>query len=75
MQVFIAKNSGFCRGVKNAVDTALSVPTENMYILGEIIHNAEVVEAISNRGIRVVESLEEIQDGANVIFRSHGVPL
>ncbi len=75
MQIFIAENSGFCRGVKNAVDTALKVKAENTYILGEIIHNAEVVKAISDRGIRVVEKLEDIPNGATVIFRSHGVPL
>ena len=74
MQVFVAKNSGFCRGVKHAVDTALSVPADNLYVLGEIIHNAEVVESISKRGIKVVDSLDEIPDGATVIFRSHGVP-
>ena len=75
MQVVIAESSGFCRGVKNAVDTALTVPAENTYILGEIIHNAEVVDAISKRGIKVVETIEEIPDGATVIFRSHGVPI
>lgn len=75
MQVTIAKSSGFCRGVKNAVDTAMTVPAENTYILGEIIHNADVVEAISRRGLTVVEDLSEIPDNATVIFRSHGVPL
>ncbi len=75
MQVFVAKNSGFCRGVKNAVDTAMTIEPNNVYILGEIIHNAEVVEAISDRGIKVVESLDAVPDGATVIFRSHGVPL
>ncbi len=75
MQVYVAKNSGFCRGVKNAVDTALSVPAENTYILGEIIHNAEVVKSIADRGLKVVENFSEIPDGATVIFRSHGVPL
>ncbi len=75
MQVFTGKNSGFCRGVKNAVDTAMTVDVDNTYILGEIIHNADVVEAIAKRGIKQVESLEEIPDGATVIFRSHGVPL
>ena len=75
MRVFVAKNSGFCRGVKNAVDTALSAPAEDLYVLGEIIHNAEVVADISKRGVKVVESIACIPDGATVIFRSHGVPL
>ncbi|MDE7076689.1 MAG: bifunctional 4-hydroxy-3-methylbut-2-enyl diphosphate reductase/30S ribosomal protein S1, partial [Clostridia bacterium] len=75
MQVFVAKSSGFCRGVKNAVDTAMNIDPHNTYILGEIIHNAQVTAEINARGIAVVESLDRIPDGATVIFRSHGVPL
>lgn len=75
MQIIVAKNSGFCKGVKKAVDTAMSVPPENTYVLGELIHNAEVVEDIVRRGLKTVESLSEIPDGSTVIFRSHGVPL
>lgn len=74
MQVIIAKNSGFCRGVQRAVDTAMSVPAENTYVLGEIIHNSHVVSDIKSRGITTVERLEDIPDNATVIFRSHGVP-
>ena len=75
MQVYVAKSSGFCRGVKNAVDTAMNTEPRNSYILGEIIHNAEVTAQIESRGITVVERLDEVPDGATVIFRSHGVPL
>ena len=75
MQIFVAKSSGFCKGVQHAVDTAFNIEPENTYILGEIIHNAEVTKSISDRGIKVVENLSEIPDGATVIFRSHGVPL
>ena len=74
MQVTIAKNSGFCRGVQRAVDTAMSVPAENTYVLGEIIHNSHVVNDIKARGITTVENLNEVPDGSTVIFRSHGVP-
>lgn len=75
MQVYVAKSSGFCRGVKTAVDTAMNIQPENTYILGEIIHNTDVTQAIEARGITVVESLDEVPAGATVIFRSHGVPL
>ena len=74
MEVFVAKNSGFCKGVEYAVNTALSLETDNAYILGEIIHNADVVKAIGEKGLKVVESLDEIPDGCSVVFRSHGVP-
>ena len=75
MQVHVARNSGFSRGVKNAEDTAMIIEPDNTYILGEIIHNADVTRAIEARGIRIVDCLDEIPDGATVIFRSHGVPL
>ncbi len=74
MEIYIAENSGFCKGVEYAVNTALSLKDKNAYILGEIIHNADVVKAISDKGLKVVESLEDVPDGSSVVFRSHGVP-
>lgn len=74
MRVVLAKNSGFCRGVRYAVDAAMNADGSNTYVLGEIIHNKEVMNAIAERGVRCVESLDEIPSGATVIFRSHGVP-
>ncbi|MGN0822362.1 MAG: 4-hydroxy-3-methylbut-2-enyl diphosphate reductase, partial [Candidatus Gallimonas sp.] len=73
MQVIVAESSGFCRGVKRAVDTALRIPSENAYVLGEIIHNQDVVKEIAARGIRTVETVEEVPTGATLLIRSHGV--
>ena len=47
--MIMAENSGFCKGVKNAVDTAMSLDPENAYVLGEIIHNPDVVKAIADK--------------------------
>ena len=74
MNVILAKNGGFCSGVRRAVDTAMGADGRDTYVLGEIIHNKEVIESIEKRGVKSVESLEEVPDGATVIFRSHGVP-
>jgi len=73
MEFIIAKSGGFCHGVKKAVDTALAIDPTNTYIYGEIIHNPEVVQTITNRGISMVETLEEVPCGATLIIRSHGV--
>ncbi len=70
----LAKHCGFCAGVKNAVDTAMSLECSNTYVLGEIIHNSEVVRQIREKGLKTVESLDEIPDKCTVVFRSHGVP-
>lgn len=74
MEVILAKHSGFCTGVKRAVDTVMALEAENTYVLGEIIHNADVVKAIEDKGLKTVEGLDEVPDGATVVFRSHGVP-
>ena len=73
MQVLLGKYCGFCAGVRKAVETALSVYPENAFILGEIIHNPDVVERIRMRGIPTVESVAEVPDGATLLIRSHGV--
>lgn len=73
MQVIVAENCGFCKGVERAVHTALTVSAENTFVLGELIHNEEVIKRISERGIVTVETLEEVPDGATLLIRSHGV--
>ena len=73
MKILVAEHCGFCSGVKKAVDTALSVPPENTYVLGELIHNEDVTSRIRARGLIVVESLDEVPDGATLLIRSHGV--
>lgn len=72
MEILVAKSGGFCHGVKKAVNTALTIDPENTYIYGEIIHNKEVVDTITKRGIITVDSLSEVPDGATLIIRSHG---
>ncbi len=74
MQVYIAKNNGFCKGVEKAVKTALSIASENVYIFGDLIHNEKVVKEISERGAKTCYSIDEIPNGAKVIIRSHGAP-
>ena len=69
MKIYVAENSGFCKGVEHAVNTALSLETENAYVLGEIIHNHDVVKAIKEKGLKVVERLDEVPDGSTVVFR------
>lgn len=72
MQVVIAKNGGFCTGVKKAVETAMSVSPENTFVYGEVIHNKEVVDKISDRGLITVNDISNVPDGATLLIRSHG---
>ncbi len=72
MNITIAKNSGFCVGVKKAVDTALSVGNKGVYVLGELIHNETVLDEIAKKGVKTINDISEIEKGT-LIIRSHGV--
>lgn len=71
----IAKFAGFCYGVKRAVDTVKKLksenPDRNICVLGELIHNAQVIEELKSLG---VESLTELPEKGNgiCVVRSHG---
>ena len=75
MKVEISKHSGFCFGVKRAVDMALEEAQKgnsHVYTLGPIIHNSFVVDDLKSKGVFVVEDVVDAKDGVLVI-RSHGV--
>lgn len=73
----IAKLSGFCYGVKRAVETTKSLklnnPDKEIYILGELIHNSSVIKELEELGIKTVEILPDPAPvGAICVIRSHG---
>jgi len=77
MEVITAESAGFCFGVQRAVDTVyeLTKNDKRIYTYGPIIHNEEVVDDLSRKGVQVINSLDEIEDvtDACVVIRSHGV--
>ncbi len=77
VKVTVARNAGFCFGVKRAVkiafDTAGNGLNEPIYTLGPLIHNPQVVRKLEAMGIKPVESLAGLE-GGRIIIRSHGVP-
>ena len=74
-QIELAKFAGFCYGVKRAVETVkklkLENPNKNIFVLGELIHNSQVIKELEELGIRTVDELPENETGICVI-RSHG---
>ena len=75
-QVTLAKSAGFCFGVKRAVNKVYEEAKKGrVYTYGPIIHNEEVVKDLENKGVKVINSLEEFQDipEGTVVIRSHGV--
>ena len=74
MKVKRAAKAGFCFGVKRALDMAeRTVETSSAVSLGPLIHNQQVVKRLEERGIQVVNALEETKAEQTLIIRSHGV--
>jgi len=76
MKVLLAEKCGFCLGVNNAIELAKKTLAEqdNVYSLGPIIHNQEVVQELAQSGLRTVDSVDEIDCGT-VLIRSHGATI
>lgn len=73
----VAKDAGYCFGVRDAVNMAYEAGRAHgsVYMLGDIVHNEQVVRDLSEAGAKVVSSLDEIPDSAPVLFRAHGTPV
>ena len=71
----LAKTAGFCFGVNKAVNMVRDLLDEGRQVctLGPIIHNPQVVEELTERGVRIVEVPEEVPAGCVLVIRSHGV--
>ena len=74
MKVVVARSAGFCYGVRRAVELAEEQAARGVpcVMLGSLIHNRDVTRRLAAQGLRVVDSPEEVPDGAAVIIRSHG---
>ena len=77
MQIFLAAPRGFCAGVVRAVDIveiALERFGAPVYVKHEIVHNPHVVSDLEAQGAITVETVEQIPEGATVVFSAHGSP-
>ena len=74
-EVRIAKRTGFCYGVREAIDKAkeASAAGKPTHTLGQVVHNEGVVRDLQDLGIRTVETLDDVDHGAAVVIRAHGV--
>ena len=75
MSITLARNSGFCFGVKRAIKLAEETAQKygHAITIGPIIHNPQMVEKLDQVGVKVVDDIDSIEEGP-VIIRSHGIP-
>ncbi len=70
----VAESAGFCFGVRRSVEMAEALLQEGPCAsLGELIHNEDVVRALCAKGMRVIRTPEELEEGERVLIRAHGV--
>jgi len=77
MEVYLASPRGFCAGVVRAIDVvarALERFGPPVYVKHQIVHNPYVVRSLEERGAITVEEVEEVPEGAVVVFSAHGSP-
>lgn len=76
MKIIISEHSGYCYGVKRAVNMLETLISDesNVYTLGPIIHNKQVTDLYESRGVITAEDISEIPAHGKVVIRSHGAP-
>lgn len=77
MEIFVAKRSGFCFGVKKAINITFKIAEkkqDGIYTFGPIIHNPQVIENLKQKGIAPTDDIHKRGINA-LIIRTHGIPL
>ena len=78
MKIILSENLSYCTGVRETLRLVERLLSENpdraYYMLGEIVHNEHIIEGLKKKGLRIVDSLEDVPGDGVVILQSHGSP-
>lgn len=75
MTVRVIKNAGFCFGVSRALEllnSEIQKGSENLYTLGEIIHNPDIIKDVTDAGVRIINDVNSLVCGDRLVVRAHG---
>ena len=74
MKILLAKDAGYCFGVRDAVNLAYQTAKKEgeVFMLGDIVHNENVVKELEGSGVKVVKNLDEVPENKPILFRAHG---
>ena len=74
MKITVAKDAGYCFGVRDAVKLAYDTADKygEVYMLGSIVHNEEVVDDLKRAGAKIIDNLDEVPEQSPILFRAHG---
>jgi 4-hydroxy-3-methylbut-2-enyl diphosphate reductase len=74
-EVRIARRTGFCYGVREAIDYArlAAAQGKQTHTLGQVVHNEGVIAQLQAQGIRTIDTLDDVDQGSAVVIRAHGV--
>ena len=74
MKITVAKDAGYCFGVRDAVNMAYDASEKygEVYMLGSIVHNEKVVSDLKKAGAKIVNNLSDVPENSPILFRAHG---
>jgi 4-hydroxy-3-methylbut-2-en-1-yl diphosphate reductase len=79
MKIVLSETLSYCIGVRKTLELTNRLlaekPDQTYFMLGEIVHNEHVIEGLKNKGLRIVDTLDEVPPGSVVILQSHGSSL
>ncbi len=77
MEIIVAKSAGFCFGVQRAIEMLYKAMDEhkgNIYTIGPIIHNPQMIEQITSQGVQIINDIDLLPNDAIAVIRAHGLP-
>lgn len=75
MQIICSKQCGFCSGVNYCVNKTLELlqsNKKNIYCIGQLVHNENVIDKLENKGLVIVNSIDDVPRNSVLIIRAHG---